>query len=95
MATIIFGCDKFYQYLFGRAFEVETDHKPLETIMKNPLAETPLRLQKMLLRIQKYNITVKYKRGKELYVADALSRNYLKDTDENENKDDIQVCSVQ
>ena len=62
--------------------------------MKNPLAETPLRLQKMLLRIQKYNITVKYK-GKELHVADALSRNYLKDTDENENKDDIQVCSVQ
>ena len=94
LAAIMFGCDKFYQYLFGRAFEVETDHKPLETIMKKPLAETPLRLQKMLLRIQKYNMTVKYKRGKELYVADALSRNYLKDTDENENKDDIQVCAV-
>lgn len=87
LAAIMFGCDKFYQYLFGRAFEVETDHKPLEAIMKKPLAETPLRLQKMLLRLQKYNMTVKYKKGKELYVADALSRNFLKDTDDNENKD--------
>lgn len=94
LAAIMFGCDKFYQYLFGREFEVETDHKPLETIMKKPLAETPLRLQKMLLRLQKYNMTVKYKKGKELYVADALSRNFLKDTDENEDKDDIQVCAV-
>jgi len=62
--AVMFGCDKFYQYLFGRVFEVETDHKPLETIMKKPLAETPLRLQKMLLRLQKYNMTVKYKKGK-------------------------------
>uniref|UniRef100_A0A8C2B8P6 ribonuclease H n=1 Tax=Cyprinus carpio TaxID=7962 RepID=A0A8C2B8P6_CYPCA len=64
LADIMFGCDKFYQYLFGREFEVETDHKPLETIMKKPLAETPLRLQKMLLRLQKYNMTVKYKKRK-------------------------------
>ena len=94
LAAIMFGCEKFYQYLFGRTFEVETDHKPLEVIMKKPLAETPLRLQKMLLRLQKYNMTVKYKEGKELYVADALSRNFLKETDENENNDDVQVCAV-
>ncbi|KAL2080774.1 hypothetical protein ACEWY4_024567 [Coilia grayii] len=91
---LVFGCDKFYQYLFGRTFEVEADHKPLEVIMKKPLAETPLRLQKMLLRLQKYNMTVKYKKGKELYVADALSRNFLKETDENENSDDVQLCAV-
>ena len=93
LAAIVYGCDKFYQYLFGRPFEVETDHKPLETIMKKPLAETPLRLQKMLLKLQKYNMTVRYKKGKELYVADALSRNYMKKTDESEN-DDVQICAV-
>ena len=52
LAAIVFGCDKFYQYLFGRPFEVETDHKPLETIVKKPLTETPLRLQKMLLKFK-------------------------------------------
>ena len=31
----------------------------------------------MLLRLQKYDIRVKYTPGKELYVADTLSQAYL------------------
>ena len=51
--AVTFACDKFHQYLFGREFQVETDHKPLESIVKKPLAETPSRLQRMLLKLQK------------------------------------------
>ena len=56
---------------------VETDHKPLECILWKPLHQAPIMLQRMIMSIQKYPITVCYKLGKELLVADALSRSPL------------------
>ncbi|CAB4033005.1 Hypothetical predicted protein, partial [Paramuricea clavata] len=55
---------------------VENDHKPLEIILKKSLDDAPLRLrlQRMLLRLQKYDFTYKHKPGKDLVVADTLSR---------------------
>lgn len=53
---------------------VQSDHKPLEIIFKKSLLSAPKRLQRMLLRLQKYNLDVVYTRGKELYIADTLSR---------------------
>ena len=56
---------------------IQSDHKPLENIFQKPLNNAPARLQQMLLRLQKYDIRVMYTPGKELYVADTLSRAYL------------------
>jgi hypothetical protein len=72
--AIVFGCEKFHHIVYGRDFTVETDHKPLETILSKPLQSMPMRLQRMRLRLQWYNITVKYKPGKQIPVADTLSR---------------------
>ncbi|KAL1262289.1 hypothetical protein QQF64_007554 [Cirrhinus molitorella] len=94
LAAIVFGCEKFYQYTFGRQFTVESDHKPSEMIMKKNLADTPLRLQKMLLKLQKYDLTVIYKKGTELHIADALIRNDQPHTDTDTADNDIQVCTV-
>ena len=58
----------------GRKVVVETDHSPLEQIFKKNIAEAPARLQRFLLRCLKFDITVKYKPGKAIPVADALSR---------------------
>ena len=33
--ALVFGCERFHQYLYGRDFVAETDHKPLEIMMKN------------------------------------------------------------
>ena len=41
--------------------------------MKN-LANAPPCLQRMLLELQRYNVTIKYRPGKEMQLADALSR---------------------
>ena len=46
---------------------------PLEQINLKNLADTPAQLQ-MLLRLQNYDVTIKYCPGKEMLVADALSR---------------------
>lgn len=30
--SISFGCDKFYQFVYGQKIAIETDHKPLLSI---------------------------------------------------------------
>ena len=73
--TIVSCMDKWHQYLYGKHdITVHTDHQPLETIFKKPLTKAPRRLQRMMLKLQRYQFTVRYKKGKELYVADTLSR---------------------
>ena len=49
--------------------------------MKKPLARAPARLQRMLLRLQKYDFQLSYKSGSKMVLADALSRASLKDAD--------------
>ena len=70
LLAIVFACEKFHQYIFGKKFQVKTDHKPLVSIFKKPLNDCPMRLQRMLLRLQQYDLEVEYKKGVELYVAD-------------------------
>lgn len=42
LLAIVFGCDKFHDYIDDRTVAVETDHKPLEQIFKKPLYQSPL-----------------------------------------------------
>ncbi|CAL8361892.1 unnamed protein product [Arctogadus glacialis] len=48
----------------------------------------------MMLRLQCYNLDVIYKRGRELYVADALSRAHLPSTDQAEEVEEYEVMVV-
>jgi len=56
---------------------IETDHQPLVSIVTKPLNNAPSRLQRMLLRLQKYSLKITYKKGSEMYLADTLSRAHL------------------
>ena len=53
---------------------MSTDHKPLEDIHPKHLSDAPPRLQRLLLKLQPYDITIKYVPGQKVLVADALSR---------------------
>ena len=71
----IVHCGKmFHHYIFGKSVKVETDHKPLQVIFSKPLLSAPMRLQTMMLRLQLYDLEVKYKPGKEIPLGDTLSR---------------------
>jgi hypothetical protein len=74
LLAIVFGCKKYHQYIYGKPVTIETDHKPLEYLLKKPLIASPLRLQRMMLSLQQYDLSVYYKPGKTLYIADTLSR---------------------
>ena len=74
MLAVLFGLEKFHYYVYERPVVVYTDHKPLEAIFKKHLASAPPRISRMMLRIQKYDVQIKYVPGKNVPVADALSR---------------------
>jgi len=48
----------------------------------------------MLMRLQKYSLEVKYKPGKEMHIADALSRVFLKEHHEKLLDEELEVNFV-
>ena len=66
---------KFDHWLHGKTdIQVHTDHMPLETILKKALNKAPARLQRMLMRLQRYRFDVTYRKGSSLHLADTFSR---------------------
>ena len=39
--SIVFACSEFHEYVHGRKFHIENDHKPLKTILAKPISEVP------------------------------------------------------
>ena len=76
MLSVVFGLTRFHTYTYGRNVTVYNDHKPLTAVLKRPVGENPIRLQRMLCRIMGYDFDFKYIKGKDLLIADALSRSH-------------------
>ncbi|XP_014676064.1 PREDICTED: uncharacterized protein LOC106816031 [Priapulus caudatus] len=74
MLAVVFGLERFHYYIYGRHVMVESDHKPLQSITNKSLSSAPSRLMRMLLRVQRYDFEVTYVPGKNIPIADALSR---------------------
>ena len=94
LLAIVFGMERFHHYTYGRHVDVESDHKPLEAINTKPLIAAPKRLQRMLLRLQRYDITITYKPGKDMHLADTLSRAFLKES-QHQKPEDHEVMQVE
>ena len=60
LLAILFGCERFDQYIYAKHTTVESDHKPLEDITRKPMADVPKRLQRMLIRLQRYDIQLSH-----------------------------------
>ena len=92
LLAMVFACEKFHFYVYGRDATVQSYHRPVESIFKKPLHQTTPRLQRMLLRLLRYRLTIQY--TYLMFVADTLSRAYLQfkaSTDEQQLADDIDV----
>ena len=72
MLAIMHSTSKFHCYIFGKPTTVFTDHKPLEQLYNKPLLSAPMRIQKWMLKLQWYDLTVKHRKGTEMHVSDAL-----------------------
>jgi hypothetical protein len=74
LLAVIYGLEHFNYYTYGRPVIVQTDHKPLLGLSKKPYDVISPRLQRLLLRLNRYNVTLEYVPGKQLVIADTLSR---------------------
>ncbi|GFS20133.1 retrovirus-related Pol polyprotein from transposon 297-like Protein [Elysia marginata] len=94
MLAIVFAAERFSNYIYGREVEVQSDHKPLETITKKSLHKATPKLQTMMMRFMRYNLQVKYTPGSQMYIADTLSRAYISDQNKEANKNEETVLRI-
>ena len=66
--------EKFHHFLYARHFILETDQKPLETILSKSINQVTPRLQHILISTFPYHFTVRYIPGLTTQLADCMSR---------------------
>ena len=80
----IWGMEKFHYSLYGKELTLETDQKPLVGIYKKHMVDISPRVQRLIVRSFPYQpFNVIYKKGKDIPVADALSRVTPMDPEDN------------
>ena len=69
------ACEKFNDFILGEDILIETDHQSLVPLfgLKN-LDELPPRIQRFGMRLMKYSFNICHIPGKDLIIADTLSR---------------------
>lgn len=82
----------FRPYLYGKKFIIETDHRPLTWLFS--LKDPNSRLAKWRLRLEEYDYEIRYKKGKENLVADALSRLEIHTKETIDETDDLDLLSI-
>lgn len=72
---LAYRLERFHSYVYGLpSFTVETDHRPLVAIIKKNLNEMSPQIQRLMMKMQRYDFELIYTPGKHLVLADALSR---------------------
>ena len=77
--ALTWAYERFSDYLIGFVFHIQTDHKSLVPLFSSKSLEelTLLRVQRFRLRMLRYQLfTISHIPGKELVIADVLSRAY-------------------
>ncbi|UYV77733.1 K02A2.6-like [Cordylochernes scorpioides] len=85
--AIIWACERFQDFLLGKRFRIETDHKPLIPLFSTKeLSSLTPRLQRFRMRMMRFGFEIVHIPGKELLDADALSRQPLLTTEGGEDE---------
>ena len=97
--SLVYACKKFSRYLIGiESFKLITDHKSLiPLINKTDIDKEPIRYQRLLFRLRRFNCTAEYSKGtsKDMIVSGCLSRSPLQQIDcKFENEMNLYVDSV-
>ena len=56
---------------------VESDHKPLQSILAKSLLTAPKHIQWMMLRLQQFDKNIRYKPSMQMCIVNSLSRAHM------------------
>ena len=73
--ALVWACERFNMYIFGRDFELETDHKPLEYIYSQK-SKPSARVERWVLRLCSYGQLLL--RGSRIVIPQVLGEHVLK-----------------
>ena len=71
--AVVWACERFHIYVYGKPVTVYTDHKALVYIYGNMRSKPSARIERWAMRLQPYDATVLYQAGAD-NPADYLSR---------------------
>ena len=75
LLAAMWSLEHFNHYIEGSNVTLQTDHKPLVSIWSKSINYTASpRIQRLLLRMSRYNVKLEYIAGRHNVIADALSR---------------------
>lgn len=93
--AIAWACNRSLNYLIGLKFIIETDHKPLLPILTTKfLDELTPRLQRIRLRMLRFNYSMIHTAGKNWVTADFLSRKPVSKPSKEDQKFEVQLQTV-
>ena len=75
--ALVFATQQFRHYILGNKITFLSDHRPhqwLRSTQADPKKQSSRRIQRWQLWLEQFNFDVKYRRGCQQYIADALSR---------------------
>lgn len=85
--ALVYAAEHFKDFITGISVTLETDHKPLIQILQSkPLDEITPRLQRIRMRLMRYNYKVIFVPRKQLVLADCLSRNPTEDVGDSDKE---------
>ena len=94
LLAIVWGCEVLHNFTYGRYFTVQTDHKPLVTIMNKPMFKVSPRLRRLAFRLYGYTFNIEYLPGSKMIIADTLSRASNDVSNTSVNKTDVGDLSI-
>ena len=94
MLAMVSDCERLHLYVFGHEVTIHADRKLLQHTLEKPISLAPPRLQRILLRLRRYEVKVKYVGTKGVLLADTLSRLIVPGTDENIPGMNVQKAQV-
>lgn len=91
LLAIVWAVKYFRPYLFGKKFNIVTDHKPLQWLFS--LKEPNSKLVRWRLKLEEYDYNITYKKGKLNTNADALSRIEIHPMETCENDETVSLIN--
>ena len=92
----VWGMEKFYYFLYGRKFILQTDQKPLVSIFRKHMIDVSPRIQRITIWAWQYEFEPQHIAGRNNVISDALSRvTPLEFQDSNADKDILAVNFLQ